>query len=124
MKKSTLFLFITFIFLLSSCNEKTITLTDNGKTLIMKQGDVLKVQLRGSISTGNKWIIKQIDKNALKEIKKHTYKADNDKIGAAGLYTYYFKILKKGKFQLNMTYSPQYSNKKPLKTFTILIDAK
>ncbi len=111
------------IITLSSCKEKTLTMDDNGKTIELKTGEIFTVNLKGSASTGNFWKIVDIDNGIVVEDIDHTFKAENDKIGAAGTYTYYFKAVKKGESKLKMVYGPKPDPEtKPRKTFEIKVN--
>ncbi len=122
MKKLILLPVLAVILSLTACNEKVLTIADNGKTVELKKGEGFVVQLTGNISTGNKWKITTPENDILSTAKPSEYKAEDERIGSSGTYYYYFKSNGTGTAKLQMVYGPKDNpEKKPLKTFEVTV---
>ena len=80
------------------------TIKDSGKTINLGMYDPFQVELHGNASTGYKWEITAYDSTVIEQIGNVSYKADDDKIGSGGLYTWSFKTIGAGELDLLFVY--------------------
>jgi predicted secreted protein len=71
---------LAVLILTAACGgkEKVVTWADNGRRLECAVGQVILVQLPADPSTGNTWMIDQMDEEALKPVIRGAYKANED----------------------------------------------
>ncbi len=125
MKKLLFLPLLALLISLTACKEKVFTIADNGKTVVLSKGDLFTVQLIGNISTGNKWMVVTPENGIIKQAKEKDYKADSDKTGASGTYSFYFVAAGKGTQKLQMVYGPLNNPlAKPLKRFELTVTVK
>ncbi len=76
---------------------KEITGADNGKTITVSQGTVIKVALRGNITTGNSWSIASTAGGCVKQVGKMKYLPDamppspRPVLGRGGIFVFHFQ---------------------------------
>ncbi len=122
MKKSIVVL-LSFVFLLTACNEVHLSMKDSGKTIKASVGTVLAITLVSNRSTGNSWHNMTYDHAVIEPVGKPEYKKNQKGLaGAPGEVIYTFKTIGKGKTGLTMEYgSPNQKDKKALKKFNVNI---
>ncbi len=100
----------------------SIDRTQHGKKIAVKKGDVIKVQLAENQTTGYQWKIKLIDDKHMKSAEKE-YKMSGEAIGAGGMKTFYFEVIKEGKSELHIALAKPWENE-PVDTFNVTIESK
>ena len=122
MRKHT-FILLALIPLFMGCKEITLNMGDSGKTVTVAPGTTIKIELVSNKSTGNSW--REIDYNheVIELAGNPVYKkAASGLTGAPGTVVYTFKAGQKGQSKLQMQYgSPDNPDKKPVKSFELLI---
>jgi inhibitor of cysteine peptidase len=103
-----------------------ITKVDNGKTIDVKVGGEINVDLDGNPSTGYTWETKDLDAGLLQQVGETAFKSSNPGlIGAGGTLTLTFKALKPGKTTLTLIYHrPWEKNVAPQSTFLVTLAIK
>ncbi len=99
----------------------TIDKTLNGKKIVTKKGDMIKVQLAENQTTGYVWQINLIDDKHLKSAEKE-YEMSGEAIGAGGMKTFYFEVIKEGKSELQISLAKPWENE-PVDTFNVTIES-
>ncbi len=125
---STAYLYFTGFFA-NSVNPKqnvlTISLDQNGSTIDVKNGDTIKLSLKGNITTGFSWEIASIDQDYLVQEGDMEYSdMPNPKnlTGTPGIFNYSFKAVKQGETSLKIIYhQPWEKDVEPYDTFTLNI---
>jgi len=124
MRKAVIILFTLIPFLIG-CKEMILTQHDSGKTVTVKTGNIIKVELVSNSSTGNSWYDIKYDNQVIEKTGKPVYRRnENGKIGSPGKVLFTFKALKKGTTDLTMLYGRKDSNKKSVKKFQVKIVVK
>ena len=103
-----------------------ITKVDEGKTIEVKAGGEIVVELEGNPSTGYTWETKDLDFSLLQQIGETAFKSSNPGlIGSGGTLTLIFKALKAGKATLILIYHRPWETKvAPQSTFIVTIAVK
>jgi predicted secreted protein len=99
----------------------TIDITHHGKKIVTKKGDVIQVQLAENQTTGYLWKIILMDDKHLKSAEKE-YEISGEAIGAGGMKTYYFEVIKEGLSELHIALAKPWENK-PVDTFNVTIES-
>ena len=99
----------------------TIDKTHHGKKIVTKKGDVIKVQLAENQTTGYQWQINLMDDKHLKSSKKD-YEMSDEAVGAGGMKTFYFEVLKKGISELYIALAKPWENE-PVDNFNVTIES-
>ena len=112
----------------TGCGSRQIevTSTDNGKTLNVKAGEQIEVVLDGNPSTGFTWEATDLDASMIQQVGEAGFKSGNPGlVGAGGILTLKFRILKPGTTSLTLVYHrPWEVDVKPLRSFTIMLIVK
>jgi inhibitor of cysteine peptidase len=129
--KTVLFIIIIIIVLAttSGCGKSTdtkLTSADNGKTVNVKTGDLIVIELEGNPSTGYNWQAKDLDATALEQVGEPEFKSSNPGlIGSGGSITLTFKSLKAGASTINLVYHRSWeTDVAPLSTYSVTIASK
>ena len=103
-----------------------ITKVDDGKTIEVKVGGEIVVELEGNPSTGYTWGTKDLDVSQLQQVGETAFKSSNPGlIGSGGTLTLTFKALKAGKVTLTLIYHrPWETNVAPQSTFIVTLAVK
>jgi inhibitor of cysteine peptidase len=108
------------------CASKQVKLTgiDTGKTVDVKVGEMILVELEGNPSTGYTWEVKDLDASFLQQVGEIAFNSGNPGlIGSGGTLTLTYKTLKAGTTTLNLVYHrPWEKDIKPLNTFLVTIN--
>ncbi|HAR96310.1 MAG TPA: hypothetical protein DCR97_10170 [Deltaproteobacteria bacterium] len=102
----------------------TLTITDNGKEIEVKQEDALRVELEGAGATGYLWQIRDLDRSRLDLVNQSTRVLLSDgRMGGPVLSVFTFKALSKGTVVLTIDYfRPWEGREKSEKTFSVKIN--
>ncbi len=127
--KISLFLFMLLaVTITSGCKsgQAKLTAADNGKTIRVKMGGHVSIELEGNPSTGYTWEAKDLDASMLQQVGDVEFKSSNPGlIGSGGSLTLTFKTLKTGTTILNLVYHrPWETEVKPEATFSATIMVK
>ena len=129
--KTVLFIIIIIIVLAttSGCGKSTdtkLTSVDNGKTVNVKTGDLIVIELEGNPSTGYNWQAKDLDATLLEQVGEPEFKSSNPGlIGSGGSITLTFKSLKAGASTINLVYRRSWeTDVAPLSTYSVTIASK
>ena len=100
--------------------------SDNGTTIAVQVGDILKVVLKGNPTTGYGWYADLSGEDAalLQQVGEPAYVADSDLIGAGGTYTFTFRVLQAGTARLALVYERSWEDVPPLQTFEVTVEAE
>jgi inhibitor of cysteine peptidase len=103
-----------------------ITKVDDGKTIDVKVGGEIVIELEGNPSTGYTWETKDMDVSLLQQVGETAFKSSNPGlIGSGGTLTLTFKALKTGKATLTLIYHrPWETNVAPQSTFIVTLAVK
>ena len=99
----------------------TIDKTHHGKKIVTQKGDVIKVQLAENQTTGYLWQINLIDDKHLKSVENE-YEISGEAIGAGGIKTFYFEVIKEGISDLHIVLAKSWENE-PVDTFRVTIES-
>jgi len=99
----------------------TIEKSFNDKKIKTEEGDVIKVQLAENAATGYHWKIKYHDNKHL-NYTEDKYETSGEAIGAGGMKTFYFDVIKKGTSELHIALGNTWEND-TLDTFNVTIES-
>jgi inhibitor of cysteine peptidase len=136
MKQNTYFRwFLTLtvaLFLLVACSPArasaetvTLTETDAGKTIELKNGNLLVVTLDGNITTGFNWEMVPQTPAVLKQLGESEATPDSSALGAGGKISLKFQAVRTGQASLTLIYHRSFEKDvPPEKTFEVTILVK
>ena len=110
------------VFALVGCrnSEKLVTERDDGRTVKMRIGEKLLVQLEGNPTTGYEWSLAALNEKYLSFQGEPEYQRDSNLIGAGGTYTFIFDTLEPGRTTLTLQYArPFETSVSPERTFSV-----
>ena len=101
---------------------------DNGKTLKVKVGDVIRVKLKGNRTTGYSWALTgKLDEKVLKS-DGNEYKVDEHPagmVGVGGSDVWTFSVLAPGRTEIALGYArPWEKDKEPAQTFKLTVEVE
>jgi predicted secreted protein len=78
---------------------------DNGKTITVRSGTVIELELSAAAGTGYAWVVTKLDKTLLDPISENlvTNAAGEKRVGAPVLYKWSFRALKAGVTDLELS---------------------
>lgn len=102
----------------------TLTITDDGKEIEVRQEDVLRVELEGAGATGYLWQIRDLDRSRLDLVNQSTRVLLSDgRMGGPILSIFTLKAVSKGSVVLTIDYfRPWEGREKSEKTFSVKIN--
>jgi inhibitor of cysteine peptidase len=113
---------------MAGCNssQTKLTVLNNGKTVNVKSGELIVVELEGNPSTGYTWEAKDLDASVLQQVGEIAFKSNNPGlVGAGGTLTLTYKALKTGTTDLQLVYHrPWETDVEPLSTYGVKINIK
>lgn len=132
MKKTTFFVLIFIVLfagILAACQSTAepirIGEKDAGKTITMKTGDTLLVELDGNVTTGFNWILAPQNPVLLSQLDEAKVTPESSRIGAPGKIVLSFKAVAQGQAALHLDYKrPWEKNITPTKTFEVTLIVK
>ncbi len=80
------------------------TIENSGSTINLSIDDPFEIELMGNPSTGYSWQVVTLDSTVISRIGDAEFKANDDKIGSAGVYTFKFKTISAGQSNLLLVY--------------------
>ncbi len=129
--KVQLFLCLVFGLALAACvlpgsgGITSLSAKDAGKTIHVKQGDLVEVALDGNPTTGYTWEALPGSSTVLQQQGQPEFKPDSNALGSGGLMTLRFKAVQAGTADLKLIYHRTFEpNVPPLQSFevTIVVD--
>ncbi len=81
-----------------------LTMENNGHMVEYPVDTEFELELKANPTTGYVWTITEINGSVVKSIGEPVYKAESDKLGAPGLYTFTFKTIAPGNSPLKLIY--------------------
>ena len=97
--------------IVSSC-VGPFTIENSGSSVNLGNDDPFEIELSGNPSTGYTWQIVSFDSTVIKQVGDPVYKASNDKIGSAGMYTFKFQTIADGQTNLLLVYKRKWEEHK------------
>lgn len=123
-KKLIALLLILAVIATSGCevpSEAKFRVTGN-KTIGIKIGQRLKIELEGNPTTGYLWQVTDISqKGVIEEVGKYEYLRDSDLIGSGGVQIFSFKSLKKGTTVVSFEYKRTWETVAAAKKYNVKI---
>ncbi len=126
-------IFIIFIVLAlaitTGCGKGTqmkLTSADNNKTIDVKTGDLVVIDLEGNPTTGYNWEAKDLDTSMLEQVGEPEFKSsDPSLVGSGGSIRLTFKALKAGTTTLNLIYHRSWEKDvAPINTYSVVVTVK
>lgn len=103
-----------------SREAKKVIEKDSGKTIEMRVGSSILVELPGNPSTGYMWEVSSMDRAVLQKVGDHKFFTNSNVIGAPGKVSMRFKVIAVGRTQLVLAYRRSWEkNVAPVKTFSV-----
>jgi inhibitor of cysteine peptidase len=122
---------LVIVLLVSNCGPepeaaKTVGLTEQGggcgSSVGLNAGDTLELVLDGNPTTGYIWEIGFVVPSEIKPVGDPEFKADSQRLGAGGSYTFRFQAVAEGQATLKLIYHrPFESQTAPLKTCEVTV---
>ena len=115
------------VVLLSACagpGGASVTLreTDVGRTIDLKRGDKLIVELEGNPTTGFSWTMADLESDVLKAEGEPEFSADPGMVGGSGTFTFTFAAARSGTMLLKLLYHQAWDKETPpAKTFDVTV---
>lgn len=107
-----------------SREAKKVIEKDSGKTIEMRVGSSILVDLPGNPTTGYMWEVSSMDRAVLQKIGDHKFSTNSNVIGAPGKVSMRFRVIGTGKTELLLVYRRSWEkNVAPAKTFSVKIIA-
>lgn len=126
--KPLLFMAMLVVAMAGSCSVKpavTVTDSDNGTKVDLKQGDILAVQLAAQLGTGFGWKVAAVGKNLTLMGEPEQISREGQKPGAPNYQRFKFKAADKGEGELTLQYIEGWKKDPvPLKEFTLTVSVK
>jgi len=120
-------LLIIFGTLLGCSPRRTISMgeVENGKTVEMNAGDMLKISLAGNPTTGYNWYVSSVDTQVLTQVGDPSFVASSNAMGAGGLVTLTFQAPIAGQTSLQLEYKRAWeTGVNPLQTYSLMVVVK
>ncbi len=111
----------------TACSQSTpavITLgaQDDGRTITLKSGDTLIIELEGNPTTGFSWEVGAVDDAILAAQGDPDYTAsETGLVGSGGVFTFTFKAAHKGQTPLQLVYHRSWEEVAPADTFDLTV---
>jgi inhibitor of cysteine peptidase len=91
----------------------TVSETDAGRTIQLKRGDSLVVELDGNPSTGYSWTVEAIEGDVLTAEGEPEFAPESAKLGAGGMYSIKFAAARTGSAVLKLVYHRPWDKETP-----------
>jgi len=115
-------LLLTAISGCSQTGSTTVTLgaSDSGRSVALKVGDTLTIELEGNPTTGFSWEVDSVDEAVLEPVGEGEYSAsETGLVGSGGVFAFTFKAARKGQTQLRLVYHRSWEGVAPADTFEL-----
>jgi inhibitor of cysteine peptidase len=123
-------LLVVVIVSAAGCKSSGATVTlrevDTGRTVELKRGDQLILELEGNPTTGFQWEAQDMDAGFLKQKGNAEFKSDQQgAMGGGGLFVLTFAATKAGSTPLRLIYhQPWDKETPPAKTFEVIVSVQ
>jgi inhibitor of cysteine peptidase len=98
---------------------------DAGKTITLKTGDTLIIELDGNITTGFNWIPTPQDPVLLNQVGEPEVTPESDQVGAPGKIVLQFKAVAQGQTVLHLDFKRSWeTDVAPEKSFEVIVVVK
>jgi inhibitor of cysteine peptidase len=130
MKKIAITIFVLLIAcgILFGCSPRhTISIgeAENGKTVEINAGDMLKISLAGNPTTGYNWYVSSVDTQVLAQVGDPSFVASSNAMGAGGIITLTFQAPIVGQTSLQLQYKRAWeTGVAPLQTYSLMVVVK
>lgn len=95
---------------------------DAGKTVTLKTGDTLSIELEGNITTGFNWVPAPQEPVLLDQSGEPEIVPESDQLGAPGKIVLQFKAVAEGQTVLHLDYKrPWETDEEPEKSFEVTV---
>jgi inhibitor of cysteine peptidase len=125
LRKINLFISLVMLLAMSACGPANVKLTasDNGGQVQVEAGSLIVISLEGNPSTGYTWEPRDLDAAMFELVGEPEFESDNPGlVGAGGVITLTFRVLKAGTGTLNLVYHrPWETDVEPLDTFSVTV---
>lgn len=102
-----------------------ITQADNEKTIEMRTGDSLTIQLPENPTTGYRWSLDQHDPSTLAQVSEPSFAASGTAVGSGGGKTFKFAAKAAGDSQVRLNLRRSWESEKPgQKSFHVKIHVR
>lgn len=106
----------------AAAQPTTISEQDAGKTIALRTGDTLRIELEGNPTTGYNWIATSQEPKLLDQIGESNVTPESDRIGAPGTIVLQFSAVAPGQTILRLEYKRAWeTDVAPLKTFEVAV---
>jgi len=106
----------------------TVTLreVDTGRSVELKRGDQLILELEGNPTTGFRWEIKEVDIDILKQQGEMEFKSDpKGMMGGGGFSVFTFSASRAGSTALQLVYRQRWDKEAPAaKAFQVMVSVQ
>jgi inhibitor of cysteine peptidase len=128
MLQKRVFFIALILVMLAACGPKGVKVnnSDNNKTLDVKVGQTVVIELEGNPTTGYTWEAKDLDAGMFQQVGQVGFKSANPGlVGSGGIQTLTFKALKAGSGKIDLVYHrPWEKDVAPANTFSINLNVK
>jgi inhibitor of cysteine peptidase len=115
-------LLIVVILIILGPREVQLTDADNGKTIELKKGQVLRITLAANPTTGYTWEVVEGDEKVVRQLGEIKFKPESEALGAGGVQIIRLEVMNAGQTTLKLVYHrPWETGVEPLKTFSLTI---
>lgn len=106
----------------ATAQPTTIGAQDAGRTIALRTGETLRIELEGNPTTGYNWIPTPQEPRLLDQIGESNVTPESNRIGAPGTIVLQFSAVAPGKTILRLEYKRAWeTDVAPLKTFEVTV---
>jgi inhibitor of cysteine peptidase len=98
-----------------------LTEVDAGRTVELRMGDRLSVNLGGNPTTGYSWELSAVNQRVLAPLGEPGYRASSPAVGAGGVFAFEFEAIAAGRTALRLVYRRPWEKRRPAQTFRVSI---
>lgn len=104
-----------------STEQRTLTESDAGTTVMVSKGDTFQVVLTGNPTTGYQWVQTAGNTSIISQLGEATFQPDSDAVGAGGKVTLRFEALSLGTTALKLEYRRSWETMPAEKTYEVVV---
>ncbi|MFA5335156.1 MAG: protease inhibitor I42 family protein [Candidatus Omnitrophota bacterium] len=107
-----------------SREAKKLIERDSGKTIEMRTGNSILIELPGNPTTGYTWEVSSVDPSILHKLGDFKFSTNSNVIGSPGKMALRFRVVGEGRMTLALAYRRSWEkNVAPIKTFSVNVIA-
>ncbi|MDD5424051.1 MAG: protease inhibitor I42 family protein [Candidatus Omnitrophica bacterium] len=107
-----------------SREAKKLIERDSGKTIEMRTGNSILIELPGNPTTGYTWEVSSVDPSILHKLGDFKFSTNSNVIGSPGKMALRFRVVGEGRTTLALAYRRSWEkNVAPIKTFSVNVIA-